>query len=156
MSMIKTENLIFEYEKHDDEGNIIVTRKFPVKVIKGTEELGFLTVKGTVADLFKANGIVLTEEDEVNSKLDDAQVTSKISAAVNPVNAKVDTNTQAIAKEVSDRQLEITRVEGALNSAKTELNSSISAVDSKVDTAKSDLTSSFNEKEAAIKADDSK
>lgn len=58
--------------KYDDEGNIIVTRKFPVKVIKGTEELSFLTAKGTVADLFKANGIVLTEEDEVNCKLDDA------------------------------------------------------------------------------------
>lgn len=75
---------------------------------------------------------------KIDSKLDGTQVDSKISAAVSPVSTKVDTNEAAIAKEVSDRQGEISRVEGLVTSAKGE------------------LTSSLTEKETALKAEDTK
>lgn len=75
---------------------------------------------------------------KIDSKLDGTQVDSKISAAVSPVSTKVDTNEAAIAKEVSDRQGEISRVEGLVTSAKQE------------------LTSSLTEKETALKAEDTR
>lgn len=75
---------------------------------------------------------------KIDSKLDGTQVDSKISAAVSPVSTKVDTNEAAIAKEVSDRQGEISRVEGLVTSAKGE------------------LTSSLTEKETALKAEDTR
>lgn len=75
---------------------------------------------------------------KIDSKLDGTQVDSKISAAVSPISTKVDTNEAAIAREVSDRQGEISRVEGLITSAKGE------------------LTSSLTEKETALKAEDTK
>lgn len=75
---------------------------------------------------------------KIDSKLDGTQVDSKISAAVSPVSTKVDANEAAITKEVSDRQGEISRVEGLVTSAKGELNASLT------------------EKETALKAEDTK
>lgn len=75
---------------------------------------------------------------KIDSKLDGTQVDSKISAAVSPVSTKVDANEAAITKEVSDRQGEISRVEGLVTSAKQE------------------LTSSLTEKETALKAEDTR
>lgn len=75
---------------------------------------------------------------KIDSKLDGTQVDSKISAAVSSVSTKVDANEAAITKEVSDRQGEISRVEGLVTSAKGELNDSLT------------------EKETALKAEDTK
>lgn len=75
---------------------------------------------------------------KIDSKLDGTQVDSKISAAVSPVSTKVDANEAAITKEVSDRQGEISRVEGLVTSAKGELNASLT------------------EKETALKAEDTR
>lgn len=75
---------------------------------------------------------------KIDSKLDGTQVDSKISAAVSPVSTKVDANEAAITKEVSDRQGEISRVEGLVTSAKGELNASLT------------------KKETALKAEDTK
>lgn len=76
--------------------------------------------------------------NKINNKLDGTQVDSKISAAVSPVSTKADTNEAAIAREVSNREGEITRVEGLVSSAKTE------------------LAASLTEKETALKAEDTK
>lgn len=75
---------------------------------------------------------------KIDSKLDGTQVDSKISAAVSPVSTKVDANEAAITREVSDRQGEISRVEGLVTSAKGELNASLT------------------EKETALKAEDTR
>ena len=84
------------------------------------------------------NDLATELASKINSKLDGTQVDSKISAAVSPVSTKVDANEAAITKEVSDRQGEISRVEGLVTSAKQE------------------LTSSLTEKETALKAEDTK
>lgn len=84
------------------------------------------------------NDLATELASKINSKLDGTQVDSKISAVVSPVSTKVDANEAAITKEVSDRQGEISRVEGLVTSAKQE------------------LTSSLTEKETALKAEDTK
>nr|DAO36222.1 MAG TPA: hypothetical protein [Ackermannviridae sp.] len=84
------------------------------------------------------NDLATELASKINSKLDGTQVDSKISAAISPVSTKVDANEAAITKEVSDRQGEISRVEGLVTSAKQE------------------LTSSLTEKETALKAEDTK
>lgn len=100
-----------------------------------------------------AEGDLATElAAKINSKLDGSQVDAKVSAAVTPVSAKADANEAAIAQEVSDRQGEITRVEGLVTSAKSELNTSIESVDGKVN----GLSTSLTEKETALKAEDTK
>ena len=84
------------------------------------------------------NDLATELASKINSKLDGTQVDSKISAAISPVSTKVDANEAAITKEVSDRQGEISRVEGLVTSAKQE------------------LTSSLTEKETALKAEDTR
>ena len=77
----------------------------------------------------------------VNSELAKKATPAQITEAVNPVSQKANANESAIAREVTDRQGEITRVEGLVTS-----------VDGKVD----GLSTSLTEKETALKAEDAK
>lgn len=77
----------------------------------------------------------------VNAELAKKATPEQITAAVTPVSEKADANESAIAQEVTDRQGEITRVEGLVTS-----------VDGKVD----GLSTSLTEKESALKAEDTK
>ena len=74
----------------------------------------------------------------VNTELAKKATPAQITEAVNPVSQKANANESAIAQEVTDRQGEITRVEGLVSSAKTE------------------LAASLTEKETALKAEDTK
>ncbi len=118
-----------------------------------TNELDLVSYlkKEEAETLYRKNADKIAEADlvtelaaKINSKLDENQVDTKISAAVTPVSEKANANEKAITKEVTDRQGEITRVEGlvtaetsarteAINSVKEELSGTISDVSSKAD-----------------------
>lgn len=81
-------------------------------------------------------------DGELAKKTNEAYVNSKVEEVVAPVRTESAQNKANIAKEVQDRTAEITRVEGVITSS--------------VNAAKQELTSSLTEKEAALKAEDTK
>lgn len=81
------------------------------------------------------------EKSYVDGELAKKATLEQIISAVTPVSEKANANESAIAKEVTDRQGEITRVERLITS-----------VDGKVD----GLSTSLTEKESALKAEDTK
>ena len=68
----------------------------------------------------------------VNTELAKKATPDQITAAVSPVSNKANTNESAIAKEVTDRKGEITRVEGLVSAETTARTQAISAVDTKL------------------------
>ncbi len=57
--------------EYNEDGNIVVIRKFPVTLIKGEEKLTLYTGGGTVAELFSENKIEYSDEDKLNFELTD-------------------------------------------------------------------------------------
>lgn len=68
----------------------------------------------------------------VNTELAKKATQAQITEAVNPVSQKANANESAIAQEVTDREGEITRVEGLVSAETTARTQAISAVDTKL------------------------
>ena len=81
-------------------------------------------------------------DTQLEGKTTEAYVDSKVEEVVGPVRTESAQNKLDITQEVQNRTAEIARVEGVITS--------------KVESAKQELTSSLTEKEAALKAEDTK
>lgn len=81
-------------------------------------------------------------DTQLEGKTTEAYVNSKVEEVVAPVRTESAQNKLDITQEVQNRTAEIARVEGVITS--------------KVESAKQELTSSLTEKEAALKAEDTK
>lgn len=77
-------------------------------------------------------------DEKLAEKTTENYVNSKVEEVVSPVRTQAETNKAGLAQEITDRKGEITRVEGLVSSAKTE------------------LAASLTEKETALKAEDTK
>lgn len=122
-------DLVDYLKKEDAEG---LYRRKDVKIVEADLHDDLAGKLNAKADKSYVDG-------ELAKKTNEAYVNSKVEEVVAPVRTATETNASAIAKEVSDRQSEITRVEGIVTTKVQEVNTS--------------LTETLNEKEAELKAE---
>ena len=120
-------------------------RKLSDKIAEGDLATELSTKINNKADKSYVDG-------ELAKKTNEAYVNNKVESVVNPVRTQVTTNTGAIADLTRNLNDEVSRLEELNSKSVSSLNRSIQAVDSKADT----LSTSLTEKEAALKAEDTK